>query len=87
MRLTQSKELNKNHEVTGSNPVKYINKNFLLTFFLNSLVIFFLSPSLCLTPLSTFFSHTITINCVLAHVALKHFILIIPALFFRKKVY
>ena len=33
----------------------------------------------------TFFSHTITINCVLAHVALKHFTLIIPALSFRKK--
>ena len=41
MRLTQSKELNKNHEVTGSNPVKYINKIFLLTFFFNSLVNFF----------------------------------------------
>ena len=32
-----------------------------------------------------FFSHTITINCVLAHVGLKHFTLIIPTLFFKKK--
>ena len=41
MRLTQSKELNKKHEVTGSNPVKYINKCFFIDFFFNSLVIFF----------------------------------------------
>ena len=34
-----------------------------------------------------FFSHTITINCALGHVALKHFTLVILALFFRKKDY
>ena len=87
MRLTQSKELNKKPEVTGSNPVKYnIIIYFYLPFFIHCYYNFLLlSLGLCLTSLSTFFSHTITINCVLAHVALKHFTLIILAIFFRKK--
>ena len=87
MRLTQSKELNKGPEVTGSNLVKYKNNNiFLLSFFFWFIGIFFSYRWVCAKHhYQHFFSHTITIDCVLAHVALKHLTLIIPTLFIRKK--
>ena len=57
MRLTQIKELNKNPEVTGSNPVKYENNNiFLLIFFLINWYIFSLIAGFVLN---------ITINIIL----------------------
>ena len=90
MRLTQIKELNKNPEVTGSNPVKYKNNNIflLIFFFLINWYIFFSYRWVCAKHhYQHYFSHTITINCVLAHVALKHLTLIIPTLVIRKKRY
>ena len=84
----QSKELNKTPEVAGSNPVKHKNNYiFLLTFFLLLIGINLFSYSwVCAKHhYQQFFSHTITIYCVLALVALRHFTLIIPHLFFRKK--
>ena len=59
---------------------------FLLTFFLFIFIILFSYRWVCAKHhYQQFFSYTITINGVLAHVDLRRFTVIIPALYFRKK--
>ena len=70
MRWTQSKELNQNPEVTGSNPVKYKKKYMYIFIDFSIHYYYFFSLGLCLTSLSTFFLVIQLPSTVLLHMLL-----------------